>query len=192
MTTQLALSPAQRQQAVSEAIRVERRKLLDFIRRRVPSEEDAEDILQDVFFQFANTMQDGVITQTTAWLYRVAGNRIIDWYRKRKTESFSHVNASKNTGEDDEFDIEEMLFDLDDSPEAMFDREMIWTSITEALDELPPEQREAFVKQELEGQSFREMSDETGTPINTLISRKRYAVLYLRERLREVYENLFA
>ncbi|MBS1903312.1 MAG: sigma-70 family RNA polymerase sigma factor [Bacteroidetes bacterium] len=191
MTTQLALSPAQRHQATSEAIRIERRKLLDFIRRRVPSEADAEDILQDVFYQFANAMQDGVITQTTAWLYRVAGNRIIDWYRKKKTENFSQVNAAMGGSEDGEFDIEDMIFDLEDGPEAVLERELIWDEITAALDELPTEQREAFVQQEMQGRSFREMSAETGTPINTLISRKRYAVLFLRERLQDLYDNLF-
>lgn len=190
MTNALTLSPAQQQEVITQAVRAERRKLLDFIRRRVPSEQDAEDILQDVFYQFANSVQDGVITQTTAWLYRVAGNRIIDWYRKKKTENFSHVNA-RSAGDESDFDIEEMIFDLEDGPEAMFERELIWEQITEALDELPPEQREAFVQQELEGRSFREMADETGTPINTLISRKRYAVLYLREKLRDLYDNLF-
>ncbi|HYM21503.1 MAG TPA: sigma-70 family RNA polymerase sigma factor [Candidatus Kapabacteria bacterium] len=190
MQNTIVLSAAQHT-AITDTVRRERRRLLDYIRRRVPNEDDAEDILQDVFYQFASTMQDGVISQTSSWLYRVAGNRIIDWYRKKKTDTFSSVSSKSSQNEDDDFNIEDLLFDDSAMPDQVLEREMVWDEISSALDELPDEQREAFIEQEIEGRSFKELSEETGVPINTLISRKRYAVLSLREQLRDLYDQFF-
>ncbi|MDE3057785.1 MAG: RNA polymerase sigma factor [Bacteroidota bacterium] len=172
--------------AIERAVRRERKRLFDFIRRRVRSEQDAEDILQDVFFQLAATYTiTEPIEQLTAWLFKVARNKIIDWYRKRRTESLPKNNDDPEMP----LNLEDILFDPKETPDRVFARSMVWTELTDALDELPDEQREVFIKHELEGKSFKEISEETGEPINTLLSRKHYAVLFLRERLQELYNE---
>ncbi len=171
---------------LDRAVRTERKRLFDFIRRRVRSEEDAEDILQDVFFQLAATYTvTEPIEQLTAWLFKVARNKIIDWYRKRRPESL----PQRNDGSETPLNVEDILFDPKETPDRVFARSMVWTDLADALDELPDEQREVFVMHELEGKSFKEIAEETGEPINTLLSRKHYAVLSLREQLQELYNE---
>lgn len=171
---------------VEEQYRSKRRQLFDFIRRRVRTAEDAEDILQDVFQQLTVSASIAEpIERVTAWLFTVARNRIIDWYRKRKPQS----SVRSFDDETLPLSLDEMLFDPTQGPDELYFRSLVWTELAEALDDLPPEQREVFVMHELEGISFREMAQRSGAPINTLLSRKRYAVLFLRERLRELYEE---
>jgi len=164
-------------------------RLRGFIRKRVRSIDDADDILQEVFYQLAETERlMKPIDQMTAWLYTVARNRITDSYRKKKTESLPEIASD----DDEEFinDLGSLLFDNGSTPETELLRSMVWTELDKALNELPPDQREVFEMNELEGISFKEISDLTGEAVNTLISRKRYAVLHLRERLQTIYDEL--
>lgn len=169
-------------------VKTERRRLLDFIRRRVRSEADAEDILQDVFYQLAAT--DSVaepIEQLTSWLFTVARNKIIDWYRKKKPESLQ-VESSED---DTRLGLAELLLDPRQNPDDVYARSLLWDEFADALDDLPDNQREVFMMHEFEGKSFKEIAAITGEPVNTLLSRKRYAVLFLREQLQELYDELF-
>lgn len=176
-----------RDESIRQTVRKERRRLLDFIRRRVASEADAEDILQDVFYQFVTAMQLEPIERAASWLFQVAGNKIVDWYRKRKYVS---LDISPNCDDEAQAPRLDILFGSSESPETVYLRSTVWSQLADALDDLPPEQREVFIMHELEDKSFREISGITGVPVNTLLSRKRYAVLYLRERLRKVYDEL--
>lgn len=181
-TTTTALRDA----SIERTVRSERKRLFDFIRRRVRSEEDAEDILQDVFTQLVvNYNVTEPIEQLTAWLFTVARNRIIDWYRKRKPEPLP-VSAD----DDVPMNLEEMLFDPGENPERVYARSLVWSELADALADIPEDQRRVFVQHELEGKSFKQMAEETGESINTLLSRKRYAVLALRERLQDLYDNI--
>lgn len=168
------------------AFRSNRKRLLDFIRQRVRTEEDAEDILSDVFYQLLSSYSvTEPIEKMTSWLYTVTRNKIIDWYRKKRPESlpaqFDDPTLPLN--------LEDILFDPTQNPDDVYARSMVWTELADALDELPPEQRDVFVMHELEGKSFKEIAAITGEPQNTLLSRKRYAILYLRERLQELYKE---
>ena len=175
-----------RDAAVAQTFQSERRRLLDFIRRRVRTNEDAEDILQDVFYQLLTGYSVAEpIEKLTSWLFTVARNKVIDWYRKRKPESLTTV--LKN--EDAPLNLEDILYDPSQNPDDLFMRSLVWRELADALDELPAKQRDVFVMHELEGKSFREMAELTGESINTLLSRKRYAVLLLREKLRELYSD---
>ncbi len=173
---------------VERTIRTERKRLFDFIRSKVRSSADAEDILQDVFYQLLTSYSVAEpIERLTAWLFTVARNRVIDWYRKHKATSLQ----SPLPGEaDPPLTLEDILFDPLQDPEELYFRSLVWTELTDSLDELPDEQRQVFVMHELEGKSFREIAEETGQPMNTLLSRKRYAVLYLRTRLEQLYSEL--
>jgi RNA polymerase sigma factor (sigma-70 family) len=179
--------------AQNEAIRLtvgkETQRLRQFIRSRVDNVPDAEDILQDTFMQFVSAMRLEPIRLTASWLFKVAGNRIIDWYRKRKPVS---IDTHQFEFEDEEGPVflGDLLTDSGNNPEDQFMNMTIWSELNDALDELPPNQREVFTMHELEGKSFREISLITGETVPTLLSRKRYAVLYLRERLRDLYEEL--
>ena len=176
-------------QRIAEVLKREQARLRSFIRRRVPDPGDAEDILQDVFYALveANRMLMP-IEHVTGWLFRVARNRITDLFRKRKPQSFSDTAVAD---EDDELlSLEDLLPSPDSGPEALFARNVLLDELESAVYELPKEQREVFVAHELEGQSFKEMAAETGVSVNTLLSRKRYAVLRLRERLQDVYDDL--
>jgi RNA polymerase sigma factor (sigma-70 family) len=167
-------------------IRKERKRLFDFIRRRVRTEEDAEDILQDVFYQLvASYSVTEPIEKLTSWLFTVARNKIIDWYRKRKPSAPNLRDVE--TGEP--LNLEDILFDPTQIPDEVYARSLVWTELADALDELPEEQRDVFVMHELEGRSFKEIAEMTGAPVNTLLSRKRYAVLHLRESLQELYDE---
>jgi len=175
---------------VPEIIRNYASYLKGYIRQRVNSVEDAEDVLQEVFYQLAETDRlMKPIDQIASWLYTVARYRIIDLYRKKKTTSLPEYD----TGNYDEADVEEMsslLFDNGSNPETEYLRSLVWIELEKALSELPQNQREVFEMNELQGISFKEISEKTGEPVNTLISRKRYAVLYLRERLQDLYDDL--
>ena len=170
----------------------EKDKLLGFIRNRVSTVEEAEDILQDVFYQFVvgfDTIES--LDRVTSWLYSVARNKIIDRYRRdavRPKKTDFEFAASKD--DQGPLTLQEILPDLDNSPESAMLREAIWDEITEALAELPIEQREIFILNEMEDKSFREISEETGVSINTLLSRKRYAIMALRKRLQKFYDEV--
>jgi RNA polymerase sigma factor (sigma-70 family) len=170
----------------------EKDKLLGFIRGRVSTVEEAEDILQDVFYQFVagfETIES--IDRVTSWLYSVARNKIIDRYRRDaarpKQTDFELVRSSED---DAPLTLQEILPDLDNSPESTLLREAIWDEISDALAELPRDQREIFIQNEIEERGFREISEETGVSINTLLSRKRYAILALRKRLQKFYDDI--
>ncbi len=171
---------------LDHTVRSERKRLLDFIRKRVRNQSDAEDILQDVFYQLATSYSvTDPIEKMTAWLFTVARNKIIDWYRKRRPDSLPAAEDDPSSP----LNLEEILFDPRQNPDRVYARSLVWTELSEALDELPEEQREVFVMHELEGRSFKEIAEITGEPLNTLLSRKRYAVLFLREQLQELYEE---
>ena len=171
---------------LDRTMRSERKRLLDFIRKRVRNQSDAEDILQDVFYQLVTSYNvTEPIEKLTAWLFTVARNKIIDWYRKRRPEALPADEADPSAP----LNLEEILFDPRQNPDQVYARSLVWTELSEALDELPDEQREVFVMHELEGRSFKEIAELTAEPINTLLSRKRYAVLFLREKLQELYDE---
>jgi RNA polymerase sigma factor (sigma-70 family) len=176
-------------QRIADVFRREQSRLRNFIRRRVPDPRDAEDILQDVFYRLveANRLLMS-IEHVTGWLFRVARHRIIDLFRKKRPESFS--DAAVADEEDELLPWEDLLPSPDAGPEALYARSVLRGEIERAIDELPEDQREVFVAHELEGRSFREMAAETGVSVNTLLSRKRYAVRRLRERLRRIYDEL--
>ena len=173
---------------ISEIVAGERSRLRNFIRRRVPDPRDAEDILQEVFYELVEANRLLMpIEHVTGWLYRVARNRIIDLFRKKKPVSFSEVAVAD---EDDKLlQSEDLLPSPDAGPEALYFRSVLLDELELALHELPDEQREVFVAHELEGRSFKEMTAETGVSVNTLLSRKRYAVQRLRERLQSIYDE---
>jgi RNA polymerase sigma factor (sigma-70 family) len=173
---------------ISEIVAEERSRLRNFIRRRVPDPSDAEDIVQEVFYELVEANRLLMpIEHVTGWLFRVARNRITDLFRKKKPEAFSDAAVE---GEDGELlRIEDPLPSPDAGPEALYFRNVLLDELELALDELPDEQREVFVAHELEGRSFKEMAAETGVSVNTLLSRKRYAVLHLRERLQSIHEE---
>jgi RNA polymerase sigma factor (sigma-70 family) len=192
MTLNLSMT-AQQNELIQQTVRKERKRLLDFIRQRVPSQEDAEDILQDVFYQFVNAYrQMEPIEKATSWLFTVARNRITDFFRKKKTDTFSSFTpAHADEGENDQpYFLEEIMQDVNDSPEGQYIRSLVWDTLNAALEELPEEQREIFVRHELEGESFKDLSEELNVGVNTLLSRKRYAVLHLRARLQTLYDEL--
>jgi RNA polymerase sigma factor (sigma-70 family) len=175
-------------QRITEVVRRERSRLGSFIRRRVPDPRDAEDILQDVFYELAEANRMLVpIEHVTAWMFRVARNRITDLFRRKKPERFGDV-ATGGEGEGER--MEDLLPSPEAGPEALHVRGVLLEELEAALDELPKEQRDAFVGHELQGRSFKQMAAETGVSVNTLLSRKRYAVLRLRERLQSMYDEL--
>jgi RNA polymerase sigma factor (sigma-70 family) len=179
---------AEQDQRISEAVDRERARLLNFIRRRVPDPRDAEDILQDVFHELVEANRLLMpIDHITGWLFRVARNRIIDLFRKKKTVNFSDTSIED---EDDELlQFEDLLPSPDAGPDALYARSVLIAAFELAVDELPPEQREVFVAHEIEGLSFKEIAARTGVGMNTLLSRKHYAVLHLRERLQGIYDD---
>ncbi len=168
----------------------ERKRLLGYIRNRVPDRFEAEDILQDVFYQLTLGFRDiRRIENLTAWIYTVANNRITDLFRRKKPIFISY-RENANDDEEGPLTLEEILPSLGSSPGDDEIKELIWEVIEDTLSELPEEQRSVFVANEFEGVGFKEISEKTGTGVNTLISRKRYAVLALREKLNELYKLL--
>jgi len=175
---------------ISEIVAGERSRLRNFIRRRVPDPADAEDIVQEVFYELVEANRLLMpIEHVTGWLFRVARNRITDLFRKKRAESFSDTAVEFEDGE--HLQIEDLLPSPDAGPEAQYLRNALLDELEVALDELPAEQREVFVAHEIEGRSFKELSAETGVKVNTLLARKRYAVLHLRERLQSIHDEFF-
>jgi len=173
---------------ISEIVTHERSRLRNFIRRRVPDPADAEDIVQEVFYELVEANRLLMpIEHVTGWLFRVARNRIADFFRKKKPERFSDIAREGESGE--RLEIEDLLPSPDAGPEALYFREVLFDELELALDELPEEQRKVFVAHELLGRSFAQMAAESGVSVNTLLSRKRYAVLHLRERLQSMYDE---
>ena len=183
-------TPAEQDRRIAETFAREQPRLRSFIRRRVADSRDAEDILQEVFTELVEAYRMfQSIDQAGAWLFRVARNRIVDLFRKKKPVPLSDLAPQLND-EGEEMSVEELLPSPDAGPEAAFARLMLVEELEEALDELPNEQREAFVAHEIEGLSFKELAERTGIGVNTLLTRKRLAVLYLRERLKDMYDEL--
>ena len=176
---------AERKNNITDTIRDYSKRLFGFIKQRVAVDEDAEDILQDVFYQFVGNAEP--IEQAGSWLFKVARNKIIDSYRKKKLPLLDDLYPPTNS---EEFDWKELMIPADSNPETEYLRNLFWEELQEALDELPAEQREVFIKNEIDGIPFKDIATSTGVSVATLISRKRYAVLYLRERLAELKDEL--
>ena len=180
--------PLEQDQRTSKVVQKEQGRLRNFIRRHVPDPGDAEDVLQDVFSELVEANRLLMpIEHVTGWLFRVARNRITDLFRKKKPESFRETTLADEDGE--LLQLEDLLPSPDAGPEALYARNVLLAELELAVDELPEEQREVFVAHELSGKSFKEMAAETGVSVNTLLSRKRYAVLRLRERLQDIYDE---
>ena len=176
---------AEQDRLFAEALERDEPRLRSFIRKRVLDVGEAEDILQDVFFELLETYRFmRPMEQVTAWLFRVARNRITDLFRKRKP-----VSLQQPVSDEESLSLEDMLPSPEAGPDAVYARNLLFDLLEEALDELPENQREVFVAHELLGRSFKELAEETGVSKNTLLSRKRYAVLHLRQRLNEMYED---
>ena len=173
---------------ISDVIGEERSRLRNFIRKRVPNDADVEDLLQEVFYELVEANRLLMpIEHVTGWLFRVARNRITDLWRKKKPETFSDAASEDEDGE--LLQLEDLLPSPDAGPEALYFGTVLLDELEFALDELPDEQREVFVAHELEGRSFKELSRESGISVNTLLSRKRYAVLHLRQRLQSIHDE---
>lgn len=192
MQRAVTLNAALMEEIKQQTFRKERGKLLSFIRGRVSSTEEAEDILQDVFYQFVAGFEAiESMDRVTSWLYSVARNKIIDRYRRDASRPRTMALDGSASKEDDApLTLQEILPDLGNTPEGTLLRDAIWEEITLALEDLPSEQREIFILNEIEEQSFREIAERTGVSINTLLSRKRYAILALRKRLQRFYEDV--
>ena len=178
---------AERNRNITTTIKAMSKKLFGFIKQRVASNEDAEDILQDVFYQFAGNPEP--IEQTTAWLYKVARNKITDSYRKQKLPLADDVLPTIES-DDDSFDWKDMMFSNESTPETEYLRNLFWEELKAALDELPAAQRDVFIQNEIDGIAFKDMAAASGESVATLISRKRYAVLHLRSRLSVLKDEL--
>ena len=173
-------------QRISEVVKRERSRLLNFIRRRVPDPGDAEDIVQEVFYRLVEANRLLMpIEHITGWLFRVARNRITDLFRKKEPENFSEIEVQGENG----LDFEDLLPSADAGPEAEYARHRLLEELKRALSQLPQEQREVFLAHEFDGRTFKELSATTGVSVNTLLSRKRYAVLHLRQRLQRAYDE---
>ena len=182
------ITMAEQNEWIEEAIERDEPRLRSFIRRQVADLGDAEDILQDVFYELTEAARlTKPVEQVTAWLYRVARNRIVDLFRRRKNVSLNEPAFGDDS--DAERVLEDLLPSPDAGPDAIYARNLLFDAIDEALDELPATQREIFLAHEVEGCSFKQLSAETGLSVNTLLSRKRYAVLHLRERLKEMRQD---
>jgi len=189
--TNLLLAVADQDKQITEVVARERNRLRSFIRRRVSDPGDVDDILQEVFYELveaARLLQP--VEQVGAWLFRVARNRIIDRFRKARSTPAAQDHST--VGDDEVRSLEELLPSREDGPEALYARRVLLEELDAALGELPAAQRDVFLAHELEGRSFRELAQETGLSINTLLARKRYAVLHLRRRLRAIYREINA
>jgi RNA polymerase sigma factor (sigma-70 family) len=175
---------------LSDAVKKNHARLRNFIRKRVADQADAEDILQDVFYELVERYRlIDPLDQVTAWLFRVARNRIIDLFRRRQKDVRRSAPAVLAPDENEAFAVEELLPAADDGPESAYARSVLLEELEDALDELPDEQRDVFIAHELMGYSFKEIAEETGVSVSALLSRKHYAVLHLRERLRWIYDD---
>lgn len=190
MKETLTIAPgmtSERKRNITQVITDYSKRLMGFIRKRVNNEADAEDILQDVFYQFVGNTQP--IEQMTAWLFTVARNKIIDRQRKKKPEALEDLFGEEEN-EEGGLNWTEFLFDASDNPEKDYLRTLFWEELNNALNELPQEQKQVFILNELEGVPFKEIAERTGETVNTLLSRKRYAVLHLRNRLSVLKDEL--
>ncbi len=180
---------AQQDQRISDAVRKDYPGLRAFIRKRVADQSDAEDILQEVFFELVEAYRlMKPVEQVTAWLFRVARNRITDLFRRKSREA-RVTEPAKFNEQGEELLLDELLPSSDAGPDAAYARGVLVEALDDALEELPEEQREVFIAHELMGYSFKELAEQSGTSVNTLLSRKHYAVLHLRKRLQSVYEE---
>ena len=178
---------ADRDEKIGEVVAQEAARLRRFIRRRVDDPRDAEDILQDVFYELVEANRLLMpIEHVTGWLFRVARNRIIDLFRRKTPDGFSEAAVAGDDGE--RLQLEDVLPSADAGPDALYARRVLLDELELAIDELPPEQRAVFLAHEVEGRSFKEMAGASGVSVNTLLSRKRYAVLHLRKRLQDVHD----
>ena len=176
-------------QRISEAIARDEPRLRNFIRRRVADQGEAEDILQDVFYELVEAYRlMKPVEQVTAWLFQVARNRIIDLFRRKKREA-SRTEAEKFTEEGEAFSLDELLPSPDAGPDAVYARNVLFEELNHALDELPAEQRDVFIAHELMGYTFQELAEQYRVSVNTLLSRKHYAVKHLRKRLQDIYDE---
>ncbi len=187
--TTSVISMTERDRQISDIIAGERSRLRNFIRKRVPNEADAEDLLQEVFFEVveADRLMEPV-QRWSAWMFQIARNRIIDFFRKRRLEA-SESDPVAVSDEGQALLLEDVLPSRDAGPAAAYARTVLLDEIEEALDELPQEQRDVFIAHEIEGYSFKELAARTGASVNTLLSRKHYAVLHLRRRLQAIYNE---
>ena len=184
----MAWMTTEQDRRISDTVEGQRVRLRNFIRRRVADEADAEDVLQDVFYDFVQAYRlMKPIEQVGAWLFRVARNRIVDLYRKRKTDPLREEASAEP---EERLSLEDLLPSPDAGPEAEYARSLLLSELQEALEELPEEQRDVFLAHEIEGRSFKEISAATGVSVNTLLSRKHYAVLHLRQRLKTIHDEL--
>jgi RNA polymerase sigma factor (sigma-70 family) len=183
------LTVNEQDQRISQAIERDQPRLRSFIRRHVTDNGDAEDILQDVFYELLEAYRmTRPIEHVTAWLFRVARNRMIDLFRRKRSDSLNEPVAFHEDGEP--LLLEDILPSAEAGPEAAYARNLLLDALEDAIDELPALQREVFVAHEIDGISFRQLSEETGVSVNTLLSRKHYAVLHLRRRLQAIYEDI--
>jgi RNA polymerase sigma factor (sigma-70 family) len=180
---------AEQDQRISEAVDREQSRLRNFIRRRVADRGDAEDILQDVFYELVEAYRVVQPEHVTAWLFQVARNRIVDLFRKKKREAARSGLAERVEEDGEMLQLEDLLPSPDAGPDAAFARSVLLDELDAALDELPDEQREVFIGHELMGYTFKKLAEQTGLSVNTLLSRKHYAVLHLRERLRAIHDE---
>ncbi|MDB4925449.1 MAG: sigma-70 family polymerase sigma factor [Mucilaginibacter sp.] len=182
--------PEERNSHILHAIKAYGKNLLGFIRKRVKSDADAEDILQDVWYQFSALVNSEPIEQTGAWLYKVARNKITDKHKKKSETLLDDLFTGSNEDEDDTSGFKDFLMTEDSTPETEYIRTLFWEQLFNALDELPEEQKQVFIWQEMEDMTFQEIAEATGVNVNTLVSRKRYAVLHLRDRLQQLYQEI--
>jgi len=180
--------PEEKNNTIIQAISSYGKNLLGFIRRRVKNDADAEDILQDVWYQFSSVINSEPIEQTGAWLYRVARNKILDKHKKHTETLLDDMLPVED--DEDSLDFKAILMTEGKTPETEYLRNLFWEQLFMALDELPNEQRQVFIWQELEDIPFKEIAERTGENVQTLVSRKRYAVLHLRKRLKQLYEEI--
>jgi RNA polymerase sigma factor (sigma-70 family) len=183
-----AVMPEEKNNTIIQAIAAYGKNLLGFIRRRVKNDADAEDILQDVWYQFSSVINSEPIEQTGAWLYRVARNKILDKHKKRKETLLDDMLPDED--DDEAPDFKAILMTEGKTPETEYLSNLFWEQLFFALDELPEEQRQVFIWQELEDIPFKEIAERTGENVQTLVSRKRYAVLHLRKRLKQLYQEI--
>lgn len=184
-----ALMPEEKNSTIIEAITSYGKHLLRFIRRRIKSDADAEDILQDVWYQFSSVLNSEPIEQTGAWLYKVARNKILDKHKKHLELSLDDM-LPDDVDNDEAPDFKAILMMETGTPETQYVRSLFWDQLFYALDELPPEQKQVFIWHELEDMSFKQIAGRTGENMQTLVSRKRYAVLHLRKRLHQLYQEI--
>jgi len=182
--------PEEKDSHIISTIKAYGKSLLGFIRKRVNNDADAEDILQDVWYQFSNLVNSEPIEQTGAWLYKVARNKITDKHKKKSETLLDDLFPGRDDESDDTSSFKDLLMPEERTPETEYMRNLFWEQLFKALDELPEEQKQVFIWQEMDDMTFQEIAELTGVNVNTLVSRKRYAVLHLRGRLQQLYQEI--